>query len=118
MSYLKKYIHKEMFLYYIIMTKTIDDLVKCCMLDIFPPCPVIADYFGLENASNDEYLSIILGLYQGMIKIKGMNKDTVENAFKKNKLDKLIHDSYRVYGSSGYYRMFCEKNIIIGKTRL
>jgi len=118
MSYLKKYIYKEMFLYYIIMTKTIDDLVKYCMLDIIPPLPVIADYFGIENASNIENLSTILGLYQGMIKIKGMNKDIVENAYKKNKLDKLIHDSYRIYGTSGHYRDFCDKNIIIGKTRL
>ena len=115
---LKKNIYKDIFLYYNIMSKTIDLLVDSCMSDLFPPDPVIADYFGIENASNTEHLSIILGLYQGMIKIKGMNKDIVENAYKKNKLDKLIHDSYRVYGSSGYYRMFCEKNIIIGKTRL
>ena len=91
------------------MSKTIDLLVDSCMSDLFPPGPVIADYFGIDNASNNEHLNIILGLYQGMIKIKGMNKDTVENAYKKNKLDKLIHDSYRVYGSSGYYRTFCEK---------
>ncbi len=30
--------------YYIVMPKTIDDLVKYCMLDIMPPMPVIADY--------------------------------------------------------------------------
>ena len=30
------------------MPKTIDDLVKCCMLDIMPPLAVIADYFGLD----------------------------------------------------------------------
>jgi hypothetical protein len=33
-----------------------------------PPLPVIADYFGLDN----DNLDIILGLYQGMIKIKGI----------------------------------------------
>jgi hypothetical protein len=33
------------------------------MADEFPPVPVIADYFGWNNASNDEYISIILGLY-------------------------------------------------------
>ena len=53
-----------------------------------------------------------------MIKIKGMNKDIVENAYKKNKLDKLIHDSYRIYGTSGHYQDFCDKNIQIGRTRL
>jgi hypothetical protein len=95
------------------MTKTIDDLVKCCMLDLMPTMPVIADYFGFDNV---EDLSIILGLYQGMIKIKGMDKDIIENAFKKNRLDKLIHDSYKIYGTSGYYKIFCEKQIKIGKT--
>ena len=95
------------------MPKTIDDLVKCCMLDTMPPMPVIADYFGFDNV---DHLSIILGLYQGMIKINGMDKDIIEKAFKINKLDKLIHDSYKIYGTSGYYKMFCEKNIKIGKT--
>ena len=76
------------------MPKTIDDLVKCCMLDTMPSMPVVADYFGLDNIEN---LSIILGLYQGMIKIKGMDKRIIEKAFKTNQLDKLIHDSYKIY---------------------
>ncbi len=100
------------------MTKTIDLLAQSCMTDLLPPVPVIADCFGWENVSNDENLSVILGLYQGMIKMKGMNKDIVGKAYKKNELDKLIYDSYKVYGASGYYNMFCKKNIIIGKTRL
>ena len=68
------------------MPKTIDDLVKCCMLDIMPPLPVIADYFGLNNIDN---LDIILGLYQGMIKIKGMDQSTVEKAYKTNIYTKI-----------------------------
>ena len=95
------------------MPKTIDDLLNCCLLDIIPPLPVVSDFFGLHNV---EHLNIILGIYQGMLKIKGMDKSIVEKAFKKNQLDKLIHDSYKVYGISGYYRMFCEKDIKIGKT--
>ena len=95
------------------MVKTIDDLVKCCVLDTMPTMPVVADYFGLDNIEN---LSIILGLYQGMIKIKGMDKSIIEKAYKKNELDKLIHESYKIYGTSGYYKMFCDKNIKIGKT--
>ncbi len=91
---------------YIILPKTIDVLVKCCMLDIMPPLPVIADYFELDNIDN---LDIILGLYQGMIKIKEMDKSTVEKAYKTNHLDKLIHDSYRIYGTSGYYKCFVIK---------
>ena len=81
------------------------------MTDLLPPVPVIADYFGWENISNYENLSVILGLYQGMIKIKGMNKDIVEKAYKNNELDKLIHDAYKVYWASGHYKMFCKKNI-------
>ena len=77
------------------MTKTFDLLVESCMTDLFPPCPDIADYFGFENARDNEHISIILGLYQGMIKIKGMDKDIVEKAFWDNQLDKLIHDSYK-----------------------
>ena len=75
--------------------------------------PVIADYFGCDNADNAEHLSIKLGLYQGMIKIKGMNKDIVEKAFWNNQLDKLIHDSYKQYErkgqKSGYYKCFVKK---------
>ncbi len=56
------------------------DLVKYCMQDIMPTIPVIADYFGLDNV---DHLGIILGLYQGMIKIKGMDKSIVEKAFSK-----------------------------------
>ncbi len=78
-----------------------------------PPLPVIADYFGLDNIDN---LDIILGLYQGIIKIQGMVKCTVEKAYKTNQLDKLIHASYKIYGTSGYSKMFCVKNIEIGKT--
>jgi hypothetical protein len=52
------------------MANTIDDLVKCCMLDIIPPLLVIADYFGLDYIY---YLDSILGLYQGIIQIKGMD---------------------------------------------
>jgi hypothetical protein len=59
--------------------------------------PIIADYFGLDNIDN---LGIILGLYQGMIKIKAIDKSTVEKANKTNQLDKLIHDSYKLYGIS------------------
>ncbi len=95
------------------MVKTIDDLVKRCMMDIMPRMPVIADYFELDNV---DHLSIILGVYQGMIKIKGMDKATIEKAFKKNELDKLIHNSYEIYGTSGYYQMFCDKKITVGKT--
>ncbi len=58
------------------MVKTIDDLVKYCMQDRMPTMPVIADYFGLDNVA---HWSIILGLYQGMIKIKGIDERFVHH---------------------------------------
>jgi hypothetical protein len=42
------------------MLKTIDDLGKCRILDILPPLPLIAAFFGLDNIDNSD---IILGLY-------------------------------------------------------
>jgi hypothetical protein len=101
------------------MRKTIDILYECCMMDVIPPVSVIHDYFNINNNNNDDNLSMILGLYQGMFKCRNMKKSIVEKAYKNNQLDKLIHDSYKSYGGiakSGYYRKFCEDNIVIGET--
>jgi hypothetical protein len=51
-----------------------------------------------------------------MIRIKEMDKSTVEKAFKNDQLDQLIRDSYKTNGTSGYCKMFCDKNIKINKT--
>jgi hypothetical protein len=58
------------------------------MLDIMPPMPVLADFFWLDNIEN---LDIILGLYQGMMTIKEMDKSFVGMAFQINQLDRSIH---------------------------
>jgi hypothetical protein len=47
-----------------------------------------------------------------------MDKSIIEKALKKNELDKLIHDSYNIYGSSGYYKMFCDKILQLVKHKL
>ena len=98
------------------MRKTIDILYECCMMDVIPPVSVIHDYF---NISNREHIDTIWSVYSGMFKCMEMNKSIVEKAYKNNQLDKLIHDSYKSYGGiarSGYYRKFCEENIVIGDT--
>jgi hypothetical protein len=77
--------------------------------------PVLVDYFGAENMSNSENVSIILGIYKGLQSL-GISKEAVETAFLENKLDDLIHQSYKKYTVSDYYRMFCRKNIKIGRT--
>ena len=100
------------------MPKTIDTLEECCHADKMPPIPVLADYFGLDNLSNEDNMIIILGIYIRMLNILDINKDIIENAFKNNELDKLIHETYNKHGKTKYYEMFCNNNIKIGKTCL
>ena len=100
------------------MPKTIDTLEECCLANVIPSVPVLADYFGLDNLSNEDNIIIILGLYIKMLNIWNINKDIIEKAFKNNELDKLIHDTYNKHGKTKYYQMFCDKNIKIGKTYL
>ena len=100
------------------MPKTIDSLVDCCYQNIIPSIPVLADYFGYEilcNCNEDD-ICIILGLYIKMLKCWNIDKTIIENAFINNQLDKLIHETYNKHGKTGYYKMFCDKNIKIGKT--
>lgn len=41
-------------------------------------------------------------------KIKGMDKTIIEKALKNNQLNQLIHDSCKIYGTSRYYKVFCD----------
>ena len=98
------------------MNKSIEDLYRSSVFNDGLTASVIHDYF---NLSNHDHIETILGLYQGMFKCRNMKKSIVEKAYKNNQLDKLIHDSYNSYGGiamSGYYRKFCEENIVIGET--
>lgn len=76
--------------------------------------PVIYDYFGIHNTKN---IDIIHGVYEGLIKYMGVSKEIIYNAYKTNKLDKLIHEKYN-NRPSDYYQEFCNKKIIIGNTYL
>ena len=100
------------------MSKTIDSLEECCLANVIPSIPVLADYFGLDNLSNENNICIILGLYIKMLNIWNIKKDIIEKAFKNNELDKLIHETYNKHGKTGYYQKFCNNNIKIGKTCL
>ena len=100
------------------MSKTIDSLEECCLANVIPSVPVLADYFGLDNLSNEDNIIVILGLYIKMLNIWNINKDIIEKAFKNNELDKLIHETYNKHGKTGYYQKFCNNNIKIGKTCL
>lgn len=94
------------------MSKTIDSLWKFGDISMSALC----DYFGYENMMDQEKYTIILGLYKGLF-LLGIPKETVEQAFLSNSLDQLIHNSYKEK-SSDYYKMFCQKNMSIGKTCL
>ena len=83
------------------MSKTIDMLEECCLANVIPSVPVLADYFGLDNLSNEDNIIVILGLYIKMLNIWNINKDIIEKAFKNNELDKLIHETYNKHGKTG-----------------
>ena len=102
------------------MPKTIDDLVECCLQNIIPPVPVLADYFGWDNLHNynEDTICLILGLYIKMLNLWNIDKNIIEKAFIDNQLDQLIHDTYNKHGKTGYYLMFCDENIKIGKTHI
>ena len=100
------------------MPKTIDSLEECCLANVVPSIPVLADYFGLDNLSNEDNIIVILGLYIKMLNCWNIHKDIIEKAFKNNELDKLIHETYNKHGKTGYYQKFCNNNIKIGKTCL
>lgn len=97
------------------MSKTVDLLFETILNDTIIHPAVIVDYFGIHN-SDDNY-STIFGIYEGLIKYKGVSKVLLENCYKTNRLDELIHKKY-TYHKSKYYTEFVNKNIKIGETYL
>ena len=81
------------------MPKTIDDLVECCLQNIIPPVPVLADYFGWNNLHNEDTICFILGPHIKMLNNWNIDKNIIEKAFIDNQLDKLIHDTYNKHGN-------------------
>lgn len=97
------------------MPKTIDLLFKSILNGDSINTPVIADYFGIHNAIDDNKYSIIYGIYEGLIKYKGISKDLLENCYITNRLDELIHKKY-THQKSNYYLNFVINHISIGET--
>ena len=102
------------------MPKKIDILVYCCDNNIIPPVPVLADFFGSDSLCNynEDDICVILGLYQKMLNSWNIDKSIIEKAFLDNQLDQLIHDTYNKHGKTGYYQLFCNKNMKIDQTHL
>ena len=94
------------------MPKTSEMLVKCCLRDELPDSMcVIADYFHI-NSFNEETFVILFGVYQGLVKYKGVNKELLHHCLLDNRLNELIHKTFK-YRPTGYYKMFCKNNINI-----
>jgi hypothetical protein len=76
------------------MPKTINILVDCCVKNIIPPIPVLADYSESEKLCNcnEDDLCVILGLHIKMLNSWNIDKTIIENALIDNQLDKLIHE--------------------------
>ncbi len=80
--------------------------------------PVLADYFGrpLPNWEDKNVLTI-MGVYEGLIKYKGVSEELLYQCYICNRLDELIHKKYK-NNKSEYYETFVANKIEIGKTRL
>ncbi len=83
-----------------------DILVENCFNDTIPnTLGVLVDYFGINNIGDKNKLGIIFGVYQGLIKYKGVNSLDLHKALINNKLNELIKKKY-TYHSSKYYEEF------------
>ena len=97
------------------MTSTSDLLINCiltgCNITDMHPA-VVCDYFGINDESS---VNIIYGIYEGLIKYKGVSNKLLKNCYMTNRLDELIHAKY-THHKSRYYVEFCNKHIKIGNT--
>ncbi len=51
-----------------------------------------------------------------MLNSWNLDKAIIGKAFINNELDKSIHETYNKHEKTGYYQMFCNKNMRIGNT--
>ena len=87
-----------------------DILYKCCMRDELPQdIPTLADYFGTAAFDEPEEL-IVLGVYEGMVKSRGVDSDLLHNCLLTGRLNELVHKKYK-FGKTRYYDKFCELGI-------
>ena len=98
------------------MKTSASELIESCWRDLkdFPP-PVFFDYFNFKFT--DEEIGIVFGIYQGLVKYRGVDEQLLHKCFMANRLDELIHKKYN-YKSPGYYELFKQKNLQIGRNNL
>ena len=86
---------------------TAQELYNCCFEDIMPSLPVITDFFG---DTPEEHLYIVFGVYQGLVKRKGISVELLFHCYLSDRLTELVHAMYK-HEKTHYYNMFCELNI-------
>lgn len=89
-------------------------LYDCCLRDEFPPIPALVDYFG-NTLDSEMKQGIVLGVYEGLVKTKGVSVELLDNCFRTNRLNQLVHEKYK-HRPSQYYKMFCNANIDLDST--
>tara|TARA_Y100000591_G_scaffold280966_1_gene260471 strand:+ start:485 stop:1399 length:915 start_codon:yes stop_codon:yes gene_type:complete len=69
----------------------------------------------------DDNINMFYGLYKGLYNY-GVSAKEIYRCYLSNRLDELIHTKYSLpwlepgVWASGYYKKFCEKNLVIGET--
>ena len=91
------------------MPLTAQELYDSCLHDEFPSIPVLVDYFG-NSISSLPRQGVVLGVYQGLVECKGVTVELLDNCFRTNRLNELVHAKFK-NKQSGYYRKFCELQI-------
>ena len=71
------------------MTGTATMLYKTCLRDKMPSLPEITDYFGTARTEKD--IVTVLGIYQSLVKMKGVKAPLLANCFLSNRLNELVH---------------------------
>jgi hypothetical protein len=114
--------------------RTADLLYERIQMDELPPVSVLADYFGFFNWPHDLFdnpdksnqrISVLYGVYRGLW-LLDITADELDNHFRDNKLDELIHTTYqqkqsvflerRYTAYLSYYKTFCDNNMSVGNT--
>ncbi len=96
------------------MARTSELLVEFRYLDLIPNnSTVMCDYFGRDNLKNEENINWIWGVYEWLVKNKGVSADDLHDALISDKLNELIHKKYKNQ-KSFYYNKFCELNLKVG----
>ena len=92
-------------------------LVECCVCDELPSLiPTLDDYFG-KYINDPENFIIIFGIYQCLVKFKGVDKKLLHKCYLANRLDDLINIKFK-HAPTGYYKKYINNKIIIGNTNL